>query len=50
MGKGCDMCRRNCASDAIEGEKGKAHTVIQEKCIKCGVCYDVCNFGAVKVD
>ncbi len=50
VGKGCDMCRRNCASDAIEGEKGKAHKVIQEKCIKCGVCYDVCNFGAVKVD
>jgi NAD-dependent dihydropyrimidine dehydrogenase PreA subunit len=50
VGKGCDMCRRNCASDAITGEKGKAHKVIQDKCIKCGVCYDVCNFGAVKVD
>jgi NADH:ubiquinone oxidoreductase subunit F (NADH-binding)/Pyruvate/2-oxoacid:ferredoxin oxidoreductase delta subunit len=50
VGKGCDMCRRNCASDAIMGEKGKAHKVIQDKCIKCGVCYDVCKFGAVKVD
>ncbi len=50
VGKGCDLCRRNCASDAITGEKGQAHKVIQDKCIKCGVCYDVCNFGAVKVD
>ncbi|KPJ59311.1 MAG: NADH dehydrogenase [Latescibacteria bacterium DG_63] len=49
-GHGCDLCRRNCASDAILGEKGKAHTVVQEKCIKCGVCYDVCNFNAVKIE
>ena len=49
-GKGCDLCRRNCASDAISGQKGQAHAVLQEKCIKCGVCADVCAFGAVKVD
>lgn len=49
-GKGCDVCRRNCASEAIVGAKGQAHRVIQEKCIKCGVCYDVCNFGSVKVE
>jgi NADH:ubiquinone oxidoreductase subunit F (NADH-binding)/(2Fe-2S) ferredoxin/NAD-dependent dihydropyrimidine dehydrogenase PreA subunit len=48
-GKGCDVCRRNCASDAISGEKGKAHAVQEERCIKCGVCYDVCAFGAVRV-
>ncbi len=50
VGKGCDLCRRNCASDAIRGAKNEAHRIVQEKCIKCGVCYDVCNFGAVKVD
>ncbi len=49
-GHGCDVCRRNCASDAIAGEKGAAHKIDQRKCIKCGVCYDVCNFGAVKVE
>jgi len=49
-GHGCDLCRRNCASEAIRGEKGQAHEIIQEKCIKCGVCYDVCNFNAVKVE
>jgi NADH:ubiquinone oxidoreductase subunit F (NADH-binding)/(2Fe-2S) ferredoxin/NAD-dependent dihydropyrimidine dehydrogenase PreA subunit len=49
-GKGCDLCRRNCASDAIQGAKNEAHRIDQSKCIKCGVCFDVCNFGAVKVD
>jgi len=49
-GRGCGLCRRNCASDAIIGDKGVAHRVIQEKCIKCAVCYDVCNFNAVKVE
>ena len=49
-GRGCDVCRRNCASDAITGRKNEAHAIVQSKCIKCGVCFDVCAFGAVKVD
>jgi NADH:ubiquinone oxidoreductase subunit F (NADH-binding)/(2Fe-2S) ferredoxin/NAD-dependent dihydropyrimidine dehydrogenase PreA subunit len=49
-GKGCDVCRRNCASEAIAGRKNEAHSIDQVKCIKCGVCADVCNFGAVMVD
>ncbi len=49
-GHGCDLCRRNCASDAILGERNQPHQIIQDKCTKCGVCYDVCKFGAVKVD
>jgi NADH:ubiquinone oxidoreductase subunit F (NADH-binding)/(2Fe-2S) ferredoxin/NAD-dependent dihydropyrimidine dehydrogenase PreA subunit len=49
-GRGCDVCRRNCASDAVQGEKNTAHSIIQEKCIKCGVCYEVCQFHAVKVN
>ncbi len=50
VGKGCDLCRRNCSSDAIRGARNEAHRIIQEKCTKCGVCYEVCNFGAVKVE
>jgi NADH:ubiquinone oxidoreductase subunit F (NADH-binding)/NAD-dependent dihydropyrimidine dehydrogenase PreA subunit len=50
QGLGCDVCRRNCASEAITGQKNKAHAIIQAKCIKCGVCFDVCNFGAVRID
>lgn len=49
-GRGCDVCRRNCSSEAIRGEKNTVHSIIQEKCIKCGVCFDVCQFHAVKVD
>ncbi|MCX7974315.1 MAG: NADH-quinone oxidoreductase subunit NuoF [Candidatus Aminicenantes bacterium] len=49
-GHGCDVCRRNCATDAIIGSKGEAHKIDQTKCIKCGVCFDVCHFGAVKVE
>jgi NADH:ubiquinone oxidoreductase subunit F (NADH-binding) len=48
-GRGCDVCRRNCSSDAISGQKGQAHAVLQDRCTKCGVCHDVCVFGAVKV-
>jgi NADH:ubiquinone oxidoreductase subunit F (NADH-binding)/(2Fe-2S) ferredoxin/NAD-dependent dihydropyrimidine dehydrogenase PreA subunit len=49
-GRGCDVCRRNCASDSITGRKNEAHAIVQSKCIKCGVCFDVCAFAAVKVD
>ncbi len=49
-GRGCDVCRRNCASDAISGRKNEAHAIDQAKCIKCGVCADVCNFDAVRVE
>ncbi|MBD3413122.1 MAG: NADH-quinone oxidoreductase subunit NuoF [Candidatus Aminicenantes bacterium] len=49
VGHGCDLCRKNCSANAISGETKTAHQVIQEKCIKCGVCYDVCRFDAVKV-
>jgi NADH:ubiquinone oxidoreductase subunit F (NADH-binding)/(2Fe-2S) ferredoxin/NAD-dependent dihydropyrimidine dehydrogenase PreA subunit len=48
-GRGCDVCRRNCSSEAIRGEKNTVHSITQEKCIKCGVCFDVCQFHAVKV-
>jgi MinD superfamily P-loop ATPase len=49
-GRGCDVCRRNCASEAIAGRKNEAHAIDQAKCIKCGVCFDVCRFGAVRVE
>ena len=50
VGHGCDQCSRNCPADAIIGEKGKAHEIIEDKCIKCGICRDVCNFESVQVD
>ncbi len=46
---GCTLCKKRCPSAAIEGEPKKKHRLLQEKCVKCGVCYDVCNFDAVAV-
>ncbi len=46
---GCTLCARECPSNCITGEKKKLHTINQDKCIKCGMCYEVCKFGAVKV-
>ena len=47
---GCMACAKKCAVEAIVGEKKKPHSIIQEKCIKCGSCYSVCNFNAVNVE
>jgi NADH-quinone oxidoreductase subunit F len=46
---GCGLCRRKCPQEAISGEKKKPHVIDQEKCIRCGVCFDVCKFDAVVV-
>ena len=35
---------------AIVGEKKKAHYIVDEKCIRCGTCSDVCRFSAVSVN
>lgn len=45
---GCTLCGRNCPVDAITGEVKKLHVIDQSKCIKCGVCYDVCKFDSVR--
>ncbi|MBN2723591.1 MAG: NADH-quinone oxidoreductase subunit NuoF [Deltaproteobacteria bacterium] len=46
---GCNACLINCPVKAIEGERGRAGTfsIMQDSCIKCGVCRDVCRFDAV---
>jgi len=46
---GCMACARHCPSQAARGEKKKIHVIDQDKCTKCGVCYQVCKFGAVMV-
>jgi len=44
----CLICLRECSVGAIQGEKDQVHWIKQEKCIKCGTCYEVCNFDAVE--
>jgi len=44
---GCTKCARNCPVTCIEGEVKTKHKIDQEKCIKCGACYDCCAFKAI---
>jgi len=46
---GCTLCARKCPREAITGEKKKVHVLDQEKCIKCGICYEACKFGAIVI-
>ncbi len=44
---GCTLCAKNCPAGCISGEPKELHTLDSSTCIKCGICYDVCNFDAV---
>ncbi len=44
---GCHRCFKECPPQAVSGEVKKPHTIDLAKCIKCGICYDVCKFDAV---
>jgi NADH-quinone oxidoreductase subunit F/NADP-reducing hydrogenase subunit HndC len=47
---GCMVCGRVCGSQAISGKKGEPHVIDQNACEACGLCHDVCNFNAIKVE
>jgi NADH:ubiquinone oxidoreductase subunit F (NADH-binding)/(2Fe-2S) ferredoxin len=44
---GCTRCARQCPEGAIIGKVKEKHIINQQKCIKCGICMDVCTFNAV---
>jgi len=46
---GCRLCALKCPQEAITGEKKEPHQLDQDKCIKCGICYEVCKFNAVAI-
>ena len=46
---GCHLCALKCPQEAVTGEKKEPHRIDQDKCIKCGICYDACKFNAVAV-
>jgi NADH-quinone oxidoreductase subunit F len=46
---GCTLCARNCTEQAISGELHQLHAIDEDKCIRCGICREVCNRDAVGV-
>ncbi len=46
---GCGKCVSACPTQAIAGEKRKAHHLDQTRCTKCGACKQVCPVEAVDV-
>ncbi|HHT26528.1 MAG TPA: NADH-quinone oxidoreductase subunit NuoF [Firmicutes bacterium] len=45
--QGCGLCKAECPSNAISGEKKEVHVIDQELCSHCGNCVDACAFGAI---
>uniref|UniRef100_A0A7C4UCF0 NADH-quinone oxidoreductase subunit NuoF n=1 Tax=candidate division WOR-3 bacterium TaxID=2052148 RepID=A0A7C4UCF0_UNCW3 len=46
---GCSLCAMRCPQKVITGEPKKPYFINQEGCIKCGICYDSCQFDAIEV-
>lgn len=46
---GCLACIKVCPQGGITGELKQPHVIEQGKCIKCGMCGEVCNFDAIEV-
>jgi NADH-quinone oxidoreductase subunit F len=46
---GCMACAKACPTQAAVGERKKAHTILQDKCIQCGLCFQACRFDAIEV-
>lgn len=47
---GCLRCVKNCPSSAISGQRKEVVKLDQEKCIKCGICFEVCKFKAIVIE
>ncbi len=45
--KRCSICKKNCPTGAISGDKDTPFVIDQEKCVKCGVCMEKCPFKSI---
>ncbi len=47
---GCTLCAKNCPTGAILGKAKTPHYIVNDKCIGCGSCVDICRFKAISVN
>ncbi len=40
---GCTLCSKVCPVGAIQGHVKETHSIIKERCIKCGACIEKCS-------
>ena len=45
--KRCGICKKNCPTDAISGDRETPFAIDQVKCVKCGVCIEKCPFKSI---
>jgi len=45
---GCKACSVKCPAGAISGDRGQKHKIDVSKCVKCGICVNLCKFNAIK--
>jgi len=48
--KGCTLCAKNCAVNAISGTLKNPHTIDPSICIRCGKCISNCKFEAIEIE
>ena len=48
--RACMQCMKKCPADAIDGARDRIHIIDQDKCTKCGTCFEVCptRYDAVR--
>ena len=46
---GCTKCTKFCPTGAISGVKKQPHVIDDAKCVRCGLCMDVCKFNSINV-
>lgn len=47
---GCMLCVKKCPTAAIIGAKKTAHFIVEDKCISCGTCEEVCKYDAIRIN
>ena len=44
---GCTLCARVCPNNAIIGVRKQKHVIDPKACIRCGACFESCNYNAI---